>query len=152
MLKYELWILMMFDIKNLIPVTIALRTGWILAVLPSLSTSLTCSTRFKTKTFRVLSKEGGGRAWNKASLCLSHLQAFTEVHVQNKWLWSALSCGMPICFVLSEAVSKKAICWRKSWKLERSERVQQWLSEHLDFFSFFFLFKPEEHELSTIQT
>lgn len=60
MLKYELWILMMFDIKNLIPVTLALRTGWILAVLPSLSTSLTCSTRFKTKTFRVLSKEGGG--------------------------------------------------------------------------------------------
>lgn len=50
---------MMFDIKNLIPVTLALRTGWILAVFPSLSMSVTCSARFKTKTFRVLSKEGG---------------------------------------------------------------------------------------------
>lgn len=56
---------MMFDIKNLIPVTLALRTGWILAVLLSLSTSLTCSTRFKTKTFRVLSKEGGGEHGTK---------------------------------------------------------------------------------------
>lgn len=140
-LKYELWILMMFDI-NLISITLAVRIRPILAALPLLSVSVTAEPDLKQRLPpRALSQEGEADTQNRTPQSFTYKASSRSV-LLNSRLWSVRRRSVPICwFVL--------FCLKYCQKTWKCEMVQPWLSEQCTS-GFLFLFEQEEHDAPTL--